>query len=71
VEALTKHRLQLVQSTDSISQIESSLNAGKIEEVIIQAQDELSLLESMKEKRPWEPLEVPVPPNQWKYFDKQ
>jgi hypothetical protein len=28
-------------------------------------------LESMKEKRPWEPLEVPVPPNQWKYFDKQ
>lgn len=70
VESLTKHRLEVVQSTESVPEIECKLNAGQIEEVVLQAQDELSLLEEMKVHKPWEPLAVKPPANQWKYFDK-
>ncbi|GAB5586790.1 hypothetical protein Unana1_01690 [Umbelopsis nana] len=67
VESLTQHRLSIVNSTENINEIEEKLDAGQIEEVILQAEDELKLVGKMEEWKPWEPLEVPIPKGQWDY----
>jgi NADH dehydrogenase (ubiquinone) 1 alpha subcomplex subunit 5 len=71
VESLTQHRLSVVQSTENISEIEEKLDAGQIEEVILQAEDELKLIAKMEEWKPWEPLEVAIPKGQWDYKGTQ
>ncbi|KAI1315650.1 hypothetical protein EDD11_000543 [Mortierella claussenii] len=65
--ALTNHRLNVVKDTEDISKIEKTLNAGQIEEVVVQAIDELKLASKMLEWKPWEPLETPAPKDQWNY----
>ncbi|KAF9917114.1 hypothetical protein BX616_001890 [Lobosporangium transversale] len=65
--ALTTHRLNIVQSIEDIAKIEEALDAGQIEEVVVQAVEELKLADKMLEWRPWEPLETPVPKDQWNY----
>merc|ERR1712002_1204278 len=57
VETITKHRLDLTEKVEDVMELEKKINCGQIEEVIIQAQAELSLVEKMKEWRAWEPLE--------------
>ncbi|KAK3808714.1 MAG: ETC complex I subunit conserved region-domain-containing protein [Benniella sp.] len=47
--ALTNHRLSVVQGTEDISKIEETLDAGQIEEVVVQAIDELKLANKMLE----------------------
>merc|ERR1711933_291011 len=46
---------------------EALINCGQIEEVIIQAENELSLSRSMLEWKAWEPLCEAAPENQWKW----
>ncbi|KAI9008321.1 ETC complex I subunit conserved region-domain-containing protein, partial [Gaertneriomyces semiglobifer] len=67
-EALTKHRLAIVEATDDVPSIEEKIDAGQIEELIDQAEDELKLIPKMLEYKIWEPLEEPVPQGQWEYF---
>ncbi|KAF9999753.1 hypothetical protein BGZ65_004940 [Modicella reniformis] len=65
--ALTNHRLSVVQGTEDISNIEQTLDAGQIEEVVVQAVDELKLANKMLEWKVWESLETPAPKDQWNY----
>ncbi|KAF7724303.1 hypothetical protein EC973_001149 [Apophysomyces ossiformis] len=66
-ESLTQHRLSIVESTENVDEIESKIGSGQIEEVILQAEDELKLVGKMEEWKPWEALETPIPEGQWKY----
>ncbi|KAG0262439.1 hypothetical protein BG011_010156 [Mortierella polycephala] len=65
--AMTNHRLNVVKSTEDISKIEETLDAGQIEEVVVQAVDELKIAGKMLEWKAWEPLETPAPKDQWNY----
>ncbi|KAI7869463.1 ETC complex I subunit conserved region-domain-containing protein [Spinellus fusiger] len=67
-EALTQQRLSVVQSTEEVAVIEAQLNAGQIEEVIIQAEEELTLVGNMEQWKPWESLETAIPKGQWDYI---
>ncbi|WRT64401.1 uncharacterized protein IL334_001333 [Kwoniella shivajii] len=68
-EALTKHRLSIVeQSGEDIGKVESEL--GKIVELTIEeAQAEQGLVGKMIEWKSWENLEQAPEPDQWKYFE--
>jgi NADH dehydrogenase (ubiquinone) 1 alpha subcomplex subunit 5 len=68
---LTNHRLKIVESTENVKEIEEKLAAGRIEQVIIQAEDELKLVHKMAEWKPWEKLEVKPEPGQWEYFQQK
>ncbi|QQP40809.1 NADH dehydrogenase 1 alpha subcomplex subunit 5 [Caligus rogercresseyi] len=48
-------------------ELEKKIGAGHIEEVIIQADNELLLSRKILEWRSWEPLMEPAPANQWKW----
>lgn len=65
VEDITTERLDLVNKTQDVYTLEKSIDCGQIEEVIIQANDELSLVEKMADWQVWEPLESEAPPGQW------
>uniref|UniRef100_A0A1B6KJS4 NADH dehydrogenase [ubiquinone] 1 alpha subcomplex subunit 5 n=1 Tax=Graphocephala atropunctata TaxID=36148 RepID=A0A1B6KJS4_9HEMI len=64
-EEVVSHRANIVKSAKSVAEIEAGINCGQIEEVIIQAENELNLSRKMLTWRPWEPLTKPPPPNQW------
>ncbi|ORX57452.1 hypothetical protein DM01DRAFT_1382005 [Hesseltinella vesiculosa] len=66
-ENITKTRLSVVESTESVEEIEAKIGCGQIEEVLLQAKDELKLVGQMEEWKPWEALETPVPEGQWVY----
>ncbi|EGN92436.1 Ndufa5, NADH-ubiquinone oxidoreductase subunit [Serpula lacrymans var. lacrymans S7.3] len=71
VEALTKHKLNIVQSANGdIGAVETQLDEGQIEESIDIANDEKSLVEKMLEWKGWEPLEEKPDEGQWDYFGK-
>lgn len=54
VEKITKHRLEVINSTDNTDEIEATLNVGQIPEIIEQAEDELELIPHMVQWKPWE-----------------
>lgn len=66
-EALTQQRLNIVESTENIEEIEAKIDVGQIEEVIMQAEEELKLVAKIEEWKAWEPLETPAPQGQWVY----
>ncbi|XP_001630687.2 NADH dehydrogenase [ubiquinone] 1 alpha subcomplex subunit 5 [Nematostella vectensis] len=66
-EQITKHRLSIVEQETDIEALEKKLKAGQVEEVIRQAENELSLAEKMRVWKPWEPLQTPPPVGQWKW----
>ncbi|KAJ3274195.1 hypothetical protein HK104_004142 [Borealophlyctis nickersoniae] len=69
--AVARARLDIVEKhKPEIKTIEELINAGEIEELIEQAEDELNLIPIMEKYKPWEQLEVPAPPGQWEYFGK-
>ncbi|KAJ2611065.1 hypothetical protein H4S08_003336 [Coemansia sp. RSA 1365] len=70
VEAITAHRLKVAEENEDASVIEKLVNAGQIEELVCQAEDEIKLISKMAEWKAWEPLEEPAPPRQWEYFKK-
>ncbi|KAG2366586.1 NADH2 dehydrogenase, partial [Suillus spraguei] len=68
-EALTKHKLNIVQGANGdISIVEKQLDEGQIEESLDIAKDELKLAENMLVWKAWEPLEEKPLPGQWEYF---
>ncbi|KAJ2455365.1 hypothetical protein EV183_000901 [Coemansia sp. RSA 2336] len=70
VEAITAYRLKIVEENEDPLLAEKLINAGQMEELVEQAQDEIRLISKMAEWKAWEPLEEPAPPRQWEYFKK-
>ena len=71
-ETFTRQRLGLVADEQkSLEQVASDLGVMRIEQVLMQAEDELKLAEQVLEWRAWEPLEEAAPEGQWKYFNQQ
>ncbi|XP_011169153.1 NADH dehydrogenase [ubiquinone] 1 alpha subcomplex subunit 5 [Solenopsis invicta] len=64
-EGLVKNRLKIIQETENVQTIEDKISCGQVEELIIQAKNELSLAEKMLVWKPWEKLIQEAPPNQW------
>ncbi|XP_065344545.1 NADH dehydrogenase [ubiquinone] 1 alpha subcomplex subunit 5 [Cloeon dipterum] len=60
-------RSKLVSETKDVAQLEQKINCGQIEEVIVQAENELVLARKMLGWKPWEPLLREAPKNQWQW----
>ncbi|CAK7902206.1 hypothetical protein CAAN1_28S00606 [[Candida] anglica] len=71
VEALTKNRLAVVQAEEITENIENKIGGGLIEEIIIQAHEELTLANELAELKVWEELEEKPLDDQWVYFGKK
>lgn len=54
IEALTKERLKIVESTEDTNAIEARIGQGLVEEVIDAAEKELLLVEKMKIWKPYD-----------------
>ncbi|XP_020658785.1 NADH dehydrogenase [ubiquinone] 1 alpha subcomplex subunit 5 [Pogona vitticeps] len=66
-EKIINDRFDLVKTEPNIEKLENKINCGQIEEVILQAQSELSLARKMVQWKPWEPLVEEPPADQWKW----
>ncbi|NXE76055.1 NDUA5 dehydrogenase, partial [Cochlearius cochlearius] len=66
-EQIVKQRFNLVQTETDVQKLEDKLNSGHIEEVIVQAENELSLARKMIQWKPWEPLVEEPPSDQWRW----
>jgi NADH dehydrogenase (ubiquinone) 1 alpha subcomplex subunit 5 len=67
VEALTKERLAVVESKTDLLEIEEQIGAGQVEQLIQQANDELSLMPALLDAKVWE--EYVGPPAEEIYAD--
>merc|ERR1711974_597164 len=83
-EAVTQQRLDIVKeamtptsretvygSEAVIDRVVAAIDAGLIEEIVDQANDEFHLATKMIDWKPHEPLQVPAPPGQWNTFNMQ
>ncbi|XP_062990953.1 NADH dehydrogenase [ubiquinone] 1 alpha subcomplex subunit 5 [Elgaria multicarinata webbii] len=66
-ERIISDRFDMVKTEPSVEKLENKINGGQIEEVILQAENELSLARKMVQWRPWEPLVEEPPADQWKW----
>lgn len=64
-EEVINERAQILKSTTEVVDIERQIGCGQIEEIIVQAENELLLARKMINWKPWEPLLKEAPPNQW------
>ncbi|CAF1043363.1 unnamed protein product [Rotaria sp. Silwood1] len=66
-EDIINSRLEHVENEPNIARLERKINCGQIEEVIVQAENELMCVRRMALNHVWEPLVAQAPPNQWKW----
>ena len=66
-EALINERVSIMKHSNTIEEAEKKIGMGQIEEVIIQAENELVLSRRILEWKSWEPLAEEAPANQWKW----
>ncbi|XP_053455824.1 NADH dehydrogenase [ubiquinone] 1 alpha subcomplex subunit 5-like [Nycticebus coucang] len=66
-EQITNEKLAMVKAEPDVKKLEDQLRGGQIEEVILQAEHELSLARKMMQWKPWETLVEEAPANQWKW----
>lgn len=55
------------RQTPNVQEVEKKIGCGQIEEVIVQAENELLLARKMLGWKPWESLLKPAPPTQWQW----
>ncbi|CAG2115334.1 unnamed protein product, partial [Medioppia subpectinata] len=60
-------RLAVVQKEKEIPVIEEKIGCGCVEELIVQAENELLLTKRLLDTKAWEPLVAKAPQNQWKW----
>lgn len=64
-EQIVNERSNILKSTQNVEEIEKKIGCGQIEEIIVQAENELILARKMISWNPWnEPTQNP-PANQW------
>merc|ERR1711862_246563 len=66
-ELIIQDRLGAIKVEPTVAGLEKRINCGQVEEVIVQAEKELSLARKMIMWKPWEPLIEEAPQNQWKW----
>lgn len=66
-EQIINERSQILQNNENVEKIEQLIGCGQIEEIIVQAENELILSRKMLDWKPWEPLIKEAPPNQWSW----
>ncbi|XP_063875137.1 NADH dehydrogenase [ubiquinone] 1 alpha subcomplex subunit 5-like isoform X1 [Scylla paramamosain] len=66
-EQTITERFNYVKTEPDREKLEKALNAGQLEEVIKQAEGELTLARKMLDWKPWEPLVQEPPEGQWKW----
>ncbi|XP_008055260.1 NADH dehydrogenase [ubiquinone] 1 alpha subcomplex subunit 5 isoform X1 [Carlito syrichta] len=66
-EQITNEKLAMVKAEPDVQKLEDQLQGGQLEEVILQAENELSLARKMMQWKPWEPLVEEPPADQWKW----
>ncbi|XP_042648470.1 NADH dehydrogenase [ubiquinone] 1 alpha subcomplex subunit 5 isoform X1 [Tyto alba] len=66
-EQIINQRFNFVQTETDVQKLQDKLNCGHIEEVIVQAENELSLARKMIQWKPWEPLVEEPPSDQWRW----
>ncbi|XP_055664157.1 NADH dehydrogenase [ubiquinone] 1 alpha subcomplex subunit 5 [Falco peregrinus] len=66
-EQIINQQFNLVQTETDVQKLQDKLNSGHIEEVILQAENELSLARKMIQWKPWEPLVEEPPSDQWRW----
>ncbi|ROT65303.1 NADH dehydrogenase [ubiquinone] 1 alpha subcomplex subunit 5 [Penaeus vannamei] len=66
-EQIISDRNNHVKTEPDVTKLEKAINAGQIEEVIVQAEKELSLARKMLEWKAWEPLAQEPPKGQWQW----
>ncbi|XP_052860036.1 NADH dehydrogenase [ubiquinone] 1 alpha subcomplex subunit 5 [Anopheles cruzii] len=64
-EQTVSERAKVVATTPNVLEIEQKINCGQVEELILQAENELMLARKMLGWKPWEPLAKQAPPTQW------
>lgn len=66
-EQIVKERAMIVETTPSAAEIEKKICCGQVEELIIQAENELMLARKMVTWQPWNKLVTEAPAEQWKW----
>lgn len=64
-ERVLNERAAILNANVDVETIERQIGCGQIEEVIVQAENELVLARKMLTWRPWEQLMDEAPANQW------
>uniref|UniRef100_A0A7R8VAM3 NADH dehydrogenase [ubiquinone] 1 alpha subcomplex subunit 5 n=4 Tax=Timema TaxID=61471 RepID=A0A7R8VAM3_TIMDO len=64
-EKIISERARIVETTSTVSEIENNIGCGQVEELIVQAENELVLARKMLGWKPWEPLVQDATPHQW------
>ncbi|KAJ1331905.1 NADH-ubiquinone oxidoreductase subunit [Microdochium nivale] len=58
-------------TADQVEELETKFGAGLLEEVVQVAENELKLVDAMKESKVWESLEEKPAEGQWEYFERK
>ncbi|BES95985.1 NADH dehydrogenase [Nesidiocoris tenuis] len=64
-ESIISQRSAIIKEAASVEEMEKKINCGLIEEVIVQAENELQLARNFYKWKPWEKLVEEPKPNQW------
>ncbi|XP_063700066.1 NADH dehydrogenase [ubiquinone] 1 alpha subcomplex subunit 5 [Culicoides brevitarsis] len=66
-EKIVQERAKIVATTPNVAEIEKTIKCGQVEELIVQAENELRLARKMLGWKPWEPLVAEAPKTQWQW----
>ncbi|XP_073843651.1 LOW QUALITY PROTEIN: NADH dehydrogenase (ubiquinone) subunit ND-13B [Musca autumnalis] len=64
-EQIVQQRSKAVEAHKDISSLEKAIGCGQVEELIVQAENELVLARKILGWKPWEKLVQPAPAKQW------
>ncbi|XP_067638308.1 NADH dehydrogenase [ubiquinone] 1 alpha subcomplex subunit 5 isoform X1 [Eurosta solidaginis] len=66
-EKVVQNRLKAVEVHKDVTALEKEIACGQVEELIVQAENELILARKVLGWKPWEVLVKPPPPKQWNW----